>query len=99
SNALFVREMVSAMKIKLFALLLIFTLFSVTWVSGQEATHTPGDTHHDHNTPIPGEMPTPDMSSTSGPVPRYGIFEQTFNWSSAAYSNPWEQVTLTMTLT
>jgi len=31
-------------------------------------------------------------------VPRYGIFEQTFNWSSSKYSNPWEQVQVTMTL-
>ncbi len=32
-------------------------------------------------------------------VPRYGIFEQTFNWTSPGYSNPWEQVQVTMTLT
>ncbi|MBI3962955.1 MAG: DUF5060 domain-containing protein [Deinococcus sp.] len=32
-------------------------------------------------------------------MPRYGIFEQTFTWSSAGYRNPWEQVQLTMTLT
>jgi hypothetical protein len=30
---------------------------------------------------------------------RFGVFERTFQWSSAGYSNPWEQVTLTMTLT
>src|SRR5437016_4762134 len=32
-------------------------------------------------------------------VPRYGVFERTFRWSSAGYSNPWEQVGLTMSLT
>lgn len=32
-------------------------------------------------------------------VPRYGLVEQSFSWPSAGYSNPWEQVTVTMTLT
>jgi hypothetical protein len=32
-------------------------------------------------------------------LPRYGVFEHTFHWPSAAYSNPWEQVTVEMTLT
>ncbi len=38
---------------------------------------------------------------TSQPVavPRYGVFEQTFTLNSGGYANPWEQVTLTMTLT
>lgn len=31
-------------------------------------------------------------------VPRFGVFEQAFAYSSRGYSNPWEQVTLTMTL-
>jgi len=35
----------------------------------------------------------------SAMVPRYGSFEQTFRWKSGGYANPWEQVTLTMTLT
>ena len=32
-------------------------------------------------------------------VSRYAVFEQTFHWSSAPYSNPWEQVELALTLT
>lgn len=31
-------------------------------------------------------------------VSRYDVFEQTFHWKSAAYSNPWEQVQLTLAL-
>jgi hypothetical protein len=39
-------------------------------------------------------------AATSQPVvPRYGIFEQTFDWNSVGYANPWEQVQVTMTLT
>jgi hypothetical protein len=39
-------------------------------------------------------------SATATPrIERFGVFERTFQWSSAGYSNPWEQVTLTMTLT
>jgi len=32
-------------------------------------------------------------------VPRYDVFEQTFDWDSKSYTNPWEQVQVTMTLT
>lgn len=32
-------------------------------------------------------------------VPRYAVFEQTTAWSSGGYTNPWEQVTQTITLT
>jgi hypothetical protein len=32
-------------------------------------------------------------------VPKYGVFEQSFSWPSSGYANPWEQVTLTMSLT
>jgi len=45
--------------------------------------------------PLFGEAPP----SATLKVPRYGVFERTFRWSSADYSNPWEQVQLTMTLT
>lgn len=31
-------------------------------------------------------------------IPRYSVFEQTFDWNSTGYSNPWEQVTVSMTL-
>ncbi|MBI1730983.1 DUF5060 domain-containing protein [Candidatus Acetothermia bacterium] len=32
-------------------------------------------------------------------VQRYDVFEQTFDWNSSSYSNPWEQVDLTTELT
>ena len=32
-------------------------------------------------------------------VPRYGIFEETFDWNSAGCHNPWQQVHVTITLT
>ena len=32
-------------------------------------------------------------------VPRYGIFERTLDWDSKSYTNPWEQVQVTMMLT
>ncbi|MBI3538093.1 MAG: DUF5060 domain-containing protein, partial [Chloroflexi bacterium] len=42
-------------------------------------------------------IPSPAPSGSS--IARYGIFEQTFNWNSASYSNPWEQVQVTVALT
>src|SRR5258708_516303 len=45
---------------------------------------------------------TATRSSTSTPepirVPRYGVFEQSFEWNSTGYDNPWEQVRVTMRL-
>ncbi|MGI8586280.1 MAG: DUF5060 domain-containing protein [Chloroflexia bacterium] len=43
---------------------------------------------------------SPLLGSADQPrsVPRYGIFEPTFNWSGH-YRNPWEEVRVTMTLT
>lgn len=32
-------------------------------------------------------------------VPRYGIFEHTFRWPSGGYSNPWEQVNVSVAFT
>ncbi|MGH3609941.1 MAG: DUF5060 domain-containing protein, partial [Pseudonocardiaceae bacterium] len=42
----------------------------------------------------------PQVSATSmgSTVPRYGVIERTFGWRSTGYSNPWEQVRLTMAL-
>ncbi|MDE3091136.1 MAG: DUF5060 domain-containing protein, partial [Chloroflexota bacterium] len=50
--------------------------------------------------PIQPNITPPAGAVTPGAtsVPRYGIFEQRFSWSSAAYTNPWEQVQLTMML-
>jgi hypothetical protein len=31
-------------------------------------------------------------------IPQYGVFERTFRWPSAGYSNPWEEVSLAMTV-
>ena len=46
--------------------------------------------------PAAGALPAP---STVTNISRYSIFEHTFRWASAGYSNPWEQVSLTGTFT
>jgi hypothetical protein len=41
----------------------------------------------------------PNGGDPQGPtVARYDVFEQTFAWKTSGYSNPWEEVKLTMTL-
>ena len=46
--------------------------------------------------PAAGALPAP---STITSISRYSIFEHTYRWASAGYSNPWEQVSLTATFT
>ncbi len=50
-----------------------------------------------------GVAPSTESAAQESPdpvtVPRYGIFERTFTWKSADYSNPWEQVQVTLALT
>jgi hypothetical protein len=41
------------------------------------------------------ESPNGNLPPT---VRRYDVFEQTFPWKSGGYANPWEQVSVTMTL-
>src|SRR5262249_117472 len=61
-------------------------------------------THHaapQHGTPTEAPAVTPAISTvTPGAttIARYGIFEQDFSHDSAALTNPWEQVRVTMTL-
>jgi hypothetical protein len=45
------------------------------------------------------DNPQVSATSTGSTVPRYGVIERTFSWRSTSYSNPWEQVRLTMELT
>jgi Domain of unknown function (DUF5060) len=65
----------------------------------------PTPTHHagaQHATPTAALPITPSVRTVTpgaSTIPRFGIFEQTFTLSSAKYSNPWEQIQLTMTLT
>lgn len=42
---------------------------------------------------------TTAAAPTGTTVSRYDVFEQPFTWASTGYSNPWQQVTATMTLT
>ena len=44
----------------------------------------------------PAAGPAPGNPSVT--VPAYGVFEQTFTFPSASYSNPWEQVTGSITV-
>lgn len=54
------------------------------------ATLAPPATANATLTPLP---------TLAGPViGRYDIFEQSFKWNSTSYSNPWEQVQVTLTL-
>lgn len=53
-------------------------------------------------TPLQLPIPTATTEATSTPapitVPRYGVFEEAFDWESGGYTNPWEEVQLNLTL-
>src|SRR5438045_1196810 len=85
--------------------LLSALLLSVTLTGGTaEAQHAdPTPIHHtsDHATATVALPVTPSVRTVTPAAPtieRFGIFEQNFTLESAQYSNPWEQVKLTMIL-
>jgi len=77
------------------------TVSAVAATSISTLTPTQAPTVQPSATPEATATPLPTATSTPEPmrVPQYGVFEQSFDWSSADYANPWEQVQVAVTLT